>query len=501
MSTQLTLVKKTLASLKPGELNTFKRYLTGFKSADKVNKSEQLLELLLVHGPVDENAISSTLGLAADSKAFIKLCSRFRAKLHDSLLFEINLEREGAYSTYSKNDVFARKNLILAELLFTRGNWEEAFKVLKKIIDICREYEFYDSLTNAYLLKYKVDLRYKSIKVAEATEVDYLNAESHRALANRSSILFHKAGFLHQKKSSPELYTEDLQKYIDELKDNPLLQDNSLALFYFYNLKLHLANSKDDFDHMLKWGKELIELLDAKVGLRNNPRYANAYAYSMIASIKLRDFEKALYYVGLSKKLINPGTLNYLNLSEYEFFIYFYSGQYQNAESLTLSMQKQAADKKLEYFHNKYQYMYACTLMKEKKYEDANRVMLNIDELDNDKEGWNIGIRLFYIMNRLEKKLYDSADVQIENFRKYFENTMKHKALRKRDLTILRILLKLEQYSYDYEEVYQRYSKLFDLLRVKNMDYKWLMLSHELIPFHEWFAEMVEKQKKKELAL
>jgi hypothetical protein len=128
-------------------------------------------------------------------------------------------------------------------------------------------------------------------------------------------------------------------------------------------------------------------------------------------------------------------------------------------------------------------------------YKKSNIQLQDTKEIENEKEGWNIGIRLLQIFLTLETEKIDLADQRIESLRKHIERTSKMKSVRKRDVVIFRILRHLAMNGFDFKETWLDKKKDFVLLQSEMSDYKWIPRSHELIIFHQWF-EAKARQKK-----
>jgi tetratricopeptide (TPR) repeat protein len=113
-------------------------------------------------------------------------------------------------------------------------------------------------------------------------------------------------------------------------------------------------------------------------------------------------------------------------------------------------------------------------------------------ELEDDKDGWNIGVRMLQIILTLQTEKIDLADKKIENLRKHIERTIKMKSIRKRDIVIFRLLSHLSRSGFDFKEVWEDRQKDFKLLRSDDPDYYWVPRSHELILFDQWFESKVK---------
>ena len=140
-------------------------------------------------------------------------------------------------------------------------------------------------------------------------------------------------------------------------------------------------------------------------------------------------------------------------------------------------------------------YLLATTLFLQGEYKKSNFQLQDTKEIENEKEGWNIGIRLLQIFLTLETEKIDLADQRIESLRKHIERTSKMKSVRKRDVVIFRILRHLAMNGFDFKETWIDKKKDFLLLQSDKSEYKWIPRSHELIIFHQWFESKVRHKK------
>ena len=77
--------------------------------------------------------------------------------------------------------------------------------------------------------------------------------------------------------------------------------------------------------------------------------------------------------------------------------------------------------------------------------------------------------------------------MNIESMRKHIDRTAKLKAVRKRDVVILKLLTRLGRYAFNFKYVWKKYKPQFDLLASNDSEYRWEMKTHEMIVFHHWF--------------
>ena len=126
-------------------------------------------------------------------------------------------------------------------------------------------------------------------------------------------------------------------------------------------------------------------------------------------------------------------------------------------------------------------------LLLKKQHKEAHRILQDTKEIERDKEGWNLGIRILSIINQLEGEKLDIVDLNIESLRKHIDRTIKMKAVRKRDVIILRLLAKLSRQGFNFKAVWKKNLKYFEMLASDDPEYRWEMKSPEMIIFHKWF--------------
>jgi hypothetical protein len=118
----------------------------------------------------------------------------------------------------------------------------------------------------------------------------------------------------------------------------------------------------------------------------------------------------------------------------------------------------------------------------------------NLEEIEKDKEGWNLWIRIMRILCSIELLKLNLIDYDIESFRKYIQRLNRSRDVRKRDQLILKVLLELDRCDYDFEEVSEKQEKTLEMLKSLDKEYKWQPNSPELILFHDWFQAKLNKQ-------
>jgi hypothetical protein len=117
-----------------------------------------------------------------------------------------------------------------------------------------------------------------------------------------------------------------------------------------------------------------------------------------------------------------------------------------------------------------------------------------IEDLGDDKDGWNSWIRYVKILCWIELKQYDEADRAIERFRKYIQ---RHKSVSQRISLISKVLVNLGLQAYNFKATQIRKAQELQLLASTKEGVRWFPNSPELILFHDWFeAKLLKKEYK-----
>ena len=138
--------------------------------------------------------------------------------------------------------------------------------------------------------------------------------------------------------------------------------------------------------------------------------------------------------------------------------------------------------------------LFACLKTIGGDIKGSNELLLDVKEIEKDKEGWNIGKRVLKIINCIESNDLENADLKVLSLEKFIKRILKSRFVRKRDVLIIRILLKLINEGFNFEKVYKQRIKYFELLGGNDPEYAWKIKSPELIIFHEWFKRKVGKE-------
>lgn len=109
-------------------------------------------------------------------------------------------------------------------------------------------------------------------------------------------------------------------------------------------------------------------------------------------------------------------------------------------------------------------------------------------ELDQDPEGWNIGVRIFSIQLSIERDQLDHASNQIESLTKFMRKTGDAGGnFRPRDRAMIKMLRTLERVSYDFDIAAAKCRAELETMHDTKAGCRWEPGTHEVLVFTQWF--------------
>lgn len=483
------------------EVKCFKRFLELNEEGDP-SKSKSLILLKILEAKkllLEEEAIIKIYGENSQKNklAFRKLLERFRDKMYESNFLDSNLYRSEYNSPFYMAIMESKKLIGVAYNVISRGvSVKEINRLINKGLSISQEFEFFDEVINFLNIKFIVFGLNPDTTESKTIVYEIYKAIEHKDACLKSQILLYRYVHNIQYKSSHDpLLVDEIRQAADQTKS--YYEKYKLWNLYYnwLNLEMQYCHYVDDYKTAESYNKELIIAMKTKSALRqynkismgyNNLGYTQAYLYKFLDAVESAN--EAMKYAVLMPNVQNM----YI---ESKAILNIYLLQYEESAEL---LERIIADGDLgnspEQLSRR-KYLLSTVKYLQKKYKESFMLLQDTKEIEEEKEGWNIGIRLMQIFLTLETNKVDLADQRIESLRKHIERTTKMKSLRKRDVVIFRILRQLAYTGFDFKEVWETRQKDFVLLKSNEKDYKWMPRSHELIIFDQWFfSKVVNKE-------
>jgi tetratricopeptide (TPR) repeat protein len=485
--TKLKELFSIVSSLNEDEVKTLQRYLHCFDTVNESHepKGERLLNLI-----IHNNAAELKLFEKKFTKpAFSMLVLRLYDKVLDTLTFDVNIKRADSYSDIGIARMTVRKRILYTQALGAKKQFLENISLYQKIIHTSKEFEFYDELLIAM---YELQNLYGAMsKLADYENVDkeIQHYEEVRLQVKKAFQIYNK--FMLEKSLNPENgeLVNELELVLPKLKTFFLLSKSAQAGWFYYRLLIEYHQIKENYAEGHAACLALLKLQQENAAIKADSYFAITYKMMAKFSMLLYNFDEALVSILKCQNLDNKFKQNIDSGKETEFFANFYRDQYYDAKFIVNDLAEKSTQTEGSGFaYSKYSYYSACCAFLKGKHSDVYKNLAETKEIEKDKEGWNIAVRILGIMNQIENEDFDLADSRIESMRKHIERTMKEKDIRPRFVIILRILRDLMNSAFDFKQIWETRQNYFTLLADDTDEtHRWRILSPELVRFDVWF--------------
>lgn len=496
-NSKLELAKNFYDRLQTHEKKTFRRFIQLKIKEGEHNFMSQFLELISSRPEEEEEFFITQLYGAVDennSNAFRKLLERFIDKMYESLLLDVNIYNTKFTSVFYMNVIELRKLISIIHVVMARGvPSKEMNRLINRGITLSQRFEKYEELLIFLQFKllqagflegfYKQKLLYAEIESVEKKRSAMF--ESRNLMYKYITDQQHKSIDDYKLTNEIKLAAERCRELYEQTKLNNILSD-------WYILEMQYCHFTLDYQRAEILQLELIRYIFNSPALYQKNRLCDNFTNLAITQMYLYKFENALNSINAAMKYA-PMVIesqNYYN--DQLSFIYLYTKNYDKALRVLKDLMKNTKFGSADTQISLRQYKLACTYFLVKDFKKCFLELQATSEIENDRDGWNIGVRMLQIFLTLETEKIDLADKKIENLRKHIERTVKMKSIRKRDVVIFRLLTHLSRSGFDFKEVWEERQKDFRLLRSDDPEYRWMPRSHELILFDQWFESKVQ---------
>ncbi|NNM16337.1 MAG: hypothetical protein HKO56_06745 [Bacteroidia bacterium] len=460
------------------------------------SKSELLVEHFLKYKTnADEKVVCKKIYGNHDDKslkALGKLLMRLKDKIYENLLLDKNLYRSDSFSELRIAKSELQKSILLCNVLDVISNKEEIEKICDKVIAKGKEYELYNELLSAFEIKYNIvstnnDKQGLHEIDKEMSYYDRCRSSLFKAKKTYDELLIDlnlKTG-----SSNPEL----LRQAVVELEHEYRFTQSANIMYYLHLYSIHYYQSLEEYDRSEEHCNQLIDLVKSNKAVYLHSRLGVTFLQLAKNNLLSYSFNDALSIVKKANDYCKTKPANLFRLKEIEFLANYYSGRVSEAKNLltelgSLSEGLTSIETAKCSFYN----AAVSFLLEDTK--TVNQHLNDITDIEKDKDGWNIGIRILNILNLLKSEKFELVESKIESLRKHIERSERVEEVSPRNRLIFQILLELGRSSYNYEEVYEVQEESFELLSSYTNQYKWSVKSPELIRFHDWFKAKAKNQ-------
>lgn len=492
MISQLEVITDLFKKCRKEELKIFRSYLKAFDPGTGKfrSKSYILFELInknkfqteeefckKIYGKIDKNSL----------QAFNRLLNRFKSKLYECLTLDINVYRQDSFADVTQYKIELRKLAIYFTALRGRLINQEFVRLMERAIYIAKKHEFYYEIIS--LLNAKTEI------LGFVSTYDKLkNIENEIQYYEKVQDAFRGASLWHQKlvlatRAKARGYDEidDFKTAIKQISEDCKKYKSANIEYFLLLIKMEFAHKNFNYELAEEISFQQLKLYNSSPAVYLKARVASAFLNLGNNQLYLYKFKEAIKSVQSSYPIYNIYKLNLFIAMEIEVYIHYYSGNLSKAEEILKLIMHEGKNFSTPFQISKRNFLLTNILFLKNQHKQTHLLLQDTKEIDRDKEGWNLGIRILSIINQLEVEKLDIVDLNIESMRKHIDRTLKMKVVRKRDVVILRLLAKLSRQGFNFKEVWKKNLKYFELLASDDPDYRWEMKSPEMIVFHKWF--------------
>jgi tetratricopeptide (TPR) repeat protein len=474
-------------------------YLKAFDSRQKGYKPMGLVLFDLLQRHADNEKVVRLLRAKVARRsddAIRMIISRLRDKAIQVYVLEVNLERRDVFEAFSAAKLEVKRLRHGAHILLSRGSRKLADELAEKAIFLAKRYELWTELPD--LLQFSHEVKRVGNSMSEfqknlaAVEGSITMAERYLRTELGFSRVMKSIGMkgLNRKRASQE-YLSLLKGFMVEWKGYHDDIGSVLIANRINQVEAEYHQMMRDYDAAAEALSRSIQIADHPA-LNTKGRLTSLkydFAENEILRFRFVEARQRLFEV---LSMLPFAIRRWENIKEGIFKIGLYLNDFEEAEASIIELLADVRPGVKRTYYARYSYLKACLLFLKGDHRGVNRALTDAAEIAQDREGWNVAMRVLRIMNSIESEDFDLADAQITAFYQFVREGLKDSGLRERDSMILHVLMDLRKSSYDFRAVADTSKNQIDNLWKADGDTAWDVLTPELVVFHPWFAGKAE---------
>lgn len=485
-------LKALLKGMRTEEIKVARRFVVSFDSnvTARANKSLMVLNLLVDKPDTTREKAKKKLGAGQNDSSFDRLLKRLKEKVLESLLLSVNIDRKDAYSDLFMHKYRVRKQLMELNILTGRGIVSEGDQIVSKIVSTCKKYELFDELVEVLQYEsFRQVMKRKDPEETEQTERELNFYKGSRDAVVKALRWYYRYFGEVERTGLNRKNMALLMEAINDLTSEYKATKSFNVLYFALLLVSEYYNIIGGYKRSIAVGLRMAEIIQNNPAIYLDRRVGSAYMVVVEQEIGIFDFEQAIEHAQLSKQYFKSVNYNYTLSMEWELKALYYCGKATESFMVVNELLRLTNANHFPFHFSRRNYFNACILFVLRDFKKCNFVLHDTRELDKDREGWNIGIRVLSILSHIEQEQYDNADAQIESLRKHISRVKKEHDVRPRDIIIHRVLQQLEKNSYDFGATITKSAADLKQLATAEKGYSWEVNIPEMVVFHHWVQD------------
>lgn len=483
----------------PNWLHTFKPTFYGEDDTPAV----KLVCYLRGKPDVEYEAAWQAVNPDTEECSFRDLCQRTYDRVTSYLISDTHRERrpenaKGRKRVYEYSKAFrvqfdVRDHIGKAMMVNGYGEHQQAEYHLERAIRLGQKYELFDDLLTAANLLASLAVVTGNHEIREDSLSQIRKYKGFQAAYSEMLQLY---GHYQQHTLYP-----DAPKYYDNV-DQLLLAAQELeqnaptprVTWWFHRLRFEVFKNLNDHDQAHESANAMLEIALTVPAFKMPIQIGTAFW--LVGQLQLEQgdylgaqvsFEQAIPYFPKNHELVN---------TQYELWAAAHCYSNEPLEALPLIVEALAGTSReespIDFALRSYKLAAIQLLCSQPK--EAYYTLQDTTQLDEDKDGWNIAIRILAIMTLMERDKLDEASGQIKTLRDHVGKYRNENDIAPRMETIVEILHYWQFAGCHYALTAEHLKAELATLEAAENDHEWRPNTWELILFPQWFRSKAENK-------
>lgn len=467
-------------SLTDNEINIVKNRYSNSK-ANKNSLKIKLLILIKSDKDPDDRHLSQQIYNTNSNPALKQLKYRLYDDIITVLAFEGGKTSFKSKLFLVKNKV--RKYVINSEILFARGFDDLAILLLKRALKNAIKYE----LTSDLLTIYDLLQRHEGQKKGLSTYKKYglLKRHEFNVLESKSDAhaIFYEV-MLHDmfQKNNKESYVESLSLALSKLEDHFNLTQSVEIRALSLRAGTYYGHLNEKYEVALSYAQEYLRLTYENKIVSSLSNQAGAHMQLGMIYLYLESFSQSINHANLAAKLFPKNSINQLRAAEIKFVSCLQTNDLEELVHIINEVKVHPTYRSSNMIGEIWRLREIVSKFLNGRYEDSLKMLRTYQNELISESGWAIGYKIVELITVLELELYDWFEPRFKAFRLIGKTRGSDARL----AMIVRVLLKLEKYNYNYVKLLSDDNDLVVQLEDGLGSLKWDPFSYEVVPFHKW---------------
>ncbi len=485
-------VKIIIAGLNTEELRLAKKYLN-FNQRDSDDTLLTKLFLKILDNPnMDSN--SARLFMKESVSAFEKLCSRLIAKLNYMVVSEFNMTGKSPIAYKTRMEWEMQNKYLLAQIQLARGNTEMSIHFLDEALCIGESIENYSELEKSMQLRIEI-LAIRGEKKSYEISQEKINYYRQCALLVSSTRERYTKLMTDAHSQAGQYSLDNWDQELNGIREAYEFSKSNYIQYHYFELMQTYCILRCKYVENEKYAYKLLKLVK-NVQLLNKQQFLGiANLFVSQANIYTRNYDLAAQYCILSKEHFSRNSYNYFLTEEIEFYIHYFSNDFSRAEEVLYRIKRNDSYCISDSVKYQIDFLLATCLFAKKEFNDAQRVLLKINLIQQDKVSWNLAMRTLQAMIHIETDCFDDLLRHLSTYERDIMRIQKKQHVRKREMLIWKLFNTWSKTQSFTETITIRGEELKQM-QSDSTEYCWQKHGHELVAVDKWFLSKANEEKK-----